>query len=40
LEMCTREAIHYIDTDMPEVITTNQQMISNLLSGHDMKGKL
>jgi O-methyltransferase involved in polyketide biosynthesis len=40
LEMCTREAIHYIDTDLPEVIATKQQMISNLLPGDSLKGKL
>jgi O-methyltransferase involved in polyketide biosynthesis len=40
LEMCTREAIHYIDTDLPEVIATKQQMISNQLPGEDLKGKL
>lgn len=40
LEMCTREAIHYIDTDLPEVIATKQQMISNLIHDNDLKGKL
>jgi O-methyltransferase involved in polyketide biosynthesis len=39
LEMCTREAIHYIDTDLSTVITNKQQMISNL-PVNDLKGKL
>jgi O-methyltransferase involved in polyketide biosynthesis len=40
LEMCTREAIHYIDTDLPEVIATKEQMISNQFSENTLKGKL
>jgi O-methyltransferase involved in polyketide biosynthesis len=40
LEMCTREAIHYIDTDLPEVIATKQQIISNQLSHKNLVGKL
>jgi O-methyltransferase involved in polyketide biosynthesis len=40
LDMCNREAIHYIDTDLPEVIATKKQMISNQLPGDNGKGKL
>ncbi len=40
LDMCNREAIHYIDTDLPEVIAAKQQMISNQLPGDNGKGKL
>jgi O-methyltransferase involved in polyketide biosynthesis len=39
LEMCTREAVHYIDTDLPEVISTKQQMI-NQLPHDNRKGNL
>jgi O-methyltransferase involved in polyketide biosynthesis len=38
--MCNREAIHYIDTDLPEVIATKKQMISNQLPADNAKGKL
>jgi len=40
LEMCTREAVHYIDTDLPAVMATKQQMISNQLPHNDLVGKL
>lgn len=40
LEMCTREAVHYIDTDLPAVIATKQQMISNQLPNNNLVGQL
>ena len=40
LEMCTKEDIHYIDTDLPEVIATKQGMIYKLELGKELKGKL
>lgn len=39
LDMCTTDTIHYIDTDLPEVIATKQQMI-NQFSENNGKGKL
>jgi O-methyltransferase involved in polyketide biosynthesis len=40
LEMCTREAVHYLDTDLPGVIATKQQMINNQLPHNNLVGKL
>ncbi|HEX6429052.1 MAG TPA: class I SAM-dependent methyltransferase [Niastella sp.] len=40
LEVCTREAIHYIDTDLPEVIATKQQIINDQLLGNNLIGEL
>lgn len=40
LDMCTREDVHYIDTDLPDVIDTKQQMINELGLGKDLRGKL
>jgi O-methyltransferase involved in polyketide biosynthesis len=40
LEMCTKDDIHYIDTDLPEVIATKQGIIDKLELGKDLKGKL
>lgn len=40
LDKCTKEAVHYIDTDLPEVIATKQEMMQQLRLGRALKGKL
>lgn len=41
LDRCMKEAVHYIDTDLPEVIATKQQMIEQLgLESKELKGRL
>lgn len=40
LEMCNKEAVHYIDTDLPDVIAVKQQMMQQLKLGDGLKGKL
>jgi O-methyltransferase involved in polyketide biosynthesis len=40
LDMCNKEAVHYIDTDLPEVITVKQQMMEQLKLGNGLKGRL
>lgn len=41
LDACTKDAtIHYIDTDLPEVIAVKQDMIDRLHLQKDIKGKL
>jgi len=40
LDKCTKEAVHYIDTDLPEVIATKQEMMQQLGPGRALKGKL
>lgn len=39
LEMCMREAVHYIDSDLPEVMATKKQLIEQLNLGEDLKGR-
>jgi O-Methyltransferase involved in polyketide biosynthesis len=39
LHMCMREAVHYIDTDLPEVIATKKQLIEQLRLGGQLKGR-
>lgn len=40
LDMCARENVHYLDTDLPGVITAKQQMINNLGLETNLEGKL
>lgn len=40
LDMCAKEAVHYIDTDLPEVIAVKQQMMQQLKLGGGLKGRL
>lgn len=41
LDLCNKhDDIHFIDTDLPEVIATKQQMIVQLQADKDVKGKL
>ena len=41
LDLCTKETIHYIDTDLPEVIAIKQQMIRQLgFESVELKGQL
>jgi O-methyltransferase involved in polyketide biosynthesis len=40
LDMCTKEDVHYIDTDLPGVVTAKQQVISSLVSENNLKGQL
>lgn len=40
LDMCTREDVHYIDTDLPDVIAAKQQLIGQLGLGDHLKGQL
>jgi O-methyltransferase involved in polyketide biosynthesis len=40
LEMCTREDVHYIDSDLPEVIATKQQLITQLGLSGNLRGRL
>jgi hypothetical protein len=40
LNKCSKEAVHYIDTDLPEVIATKQEMMQQLGLGQALKGKL
>jgi len=40
LDKCTKEAVHYIDTDLPEVIATKQEMMQQLGLARVLKGKL
>jgi O-methyltransferase involved in polyketide biosynthesis len=40
LDRCTKEAVHYVDTDLPEVIAVKQKMIQQLRPGKALKGKL
>lgn len=40
LDMCSKEDVHYIDTDLPEIIATKQQMTEKLGLGKHTKGKL
>jgi O-methyltransferase involved in polyketide biosynthesis len=41
LDLCVKDAsTHYIDTDLPEVIQTKQNMIDQLQLATDLKGKL
>jgi O-methyltransferase involved in polyketide biosynthesis len=39
LDMCLREQVHYIDTDLPEVIATKQRLIDQLGIGTGAVGK-
>jgi O-methyltransferase involved in polyketide biosynthesis len=39
LDMCTKEGVHYIDTDLPEVIATKQQLIDQLGLVGDLAGR-
>lgn len=40
LDLCKKDGhIHYIDTDLPEVIATKQRMIDQLQLADDLKGK-
>lgn len=40
LDLCEKRNVHCIDTDLPEVIATKREMISELGLGKDLKGKL
>ena len=40
LDMCVKNDVHYIDTDLPEVIATKQKMINELKLNEHLKGKL
>jgi O-methyltransferase involved in polyketide biosynthesis len=41
LDLCVNDAgVHFIDTDLPEIIATKQQMIDQLQLAKDVKGKL
>ena len=40
LDKCTKESVHYIDTDLPEVIATKQEMMQQLGLARVLKGKL
>ncbi len=39
LDMAVKSDVHYIDTDLPEVIATKQQIIDQLRLGKELKGK-
>ena len=40
LAMCEKEAVHYIDTDLPDVVATKRQLIAQVGVGKDLKGQL
>jgi O-methyltransferase involved in polyketide biosynthesis len=40
LDMCTKDAVHYIDTDLPDVMATKRRLISQLGIGSNLKGQL
>jgi O-methyltransferase involved in polyketide biosynthesis len=40
LDRCTREAVHYIDTDLPEVIAMKQEVMQKIAPGEVLKGQL
>jgi O-methyltransferase involved in polyketide biosynthesis len=40
LDMCTRKPVHYIDTDLPDVIATKRQLIAQVGVESDLEGQL
>lgn len=40
LDLCAKEDVHYIDTDLAEVIDVKKQMIEQLELGKNLKGRL
>lgn len=40
LDMCRKSNVHYIDTDLPDIIATKKQMINELGLETDLEGKL
>jgi O-methyltransferase involved in polyketide biosynthesis len=40
LDMATKQTVHYIDTDLPDVVAVKQSMLQQLSAGKELKGTL